>query len=630
VACINSVNYLGHADWRLPNINELQSLINAQESNHALWLTSSGFLSVQANFYWSSTTRSNDPEAALTLSAATGAESISSSAKGSGHYVWPVRGGQSSAADSSRAANIWKTGQSASYSPGDDGALKKGVFWPSPRLIDNGDGTVKDNLTGLVWLKDANCFGAAPWNSALSSANALAEGQCGLTDGSISGQWRLPDREELHSLSDFSKYSPALPAGHPFTNVQLNAGGYFSSTTHAAEPAFAWVVDMAYGDVNRGGKIENYYIWPVRGGTDMKPDAFSFIDQTDAPLDTVVVSNTITVAGVNSPSPVSVNGGQYAVNGGTFTAAAGAVNNGDALAVRLTSAGSFSGTSETTLTIGGVSATFSVTTMAVDTTPDPFVFADQAGVALSTVITSNSITVVGINSASPISINGGEYSVNGGGFTSAPGTVNNGDMVIVRVTSSGAYSTTMDATLTIGGVNDMFSVTTQAPPTFTISFSSTGSGAMTCAPTSVQLGGNFQCSVIPASGHYLESLTDNSVNVTSLVANDQYSVTNVTADRILSATFHQNLPVLRLTGTDESWHSGIQAAYNAASGADNILSWASDFYESLDLNRNIALTIYGGWDTNFELITGMTTIHGSMTVGPGRVGVHNLTIQFAQ
>lgn len=109
-----------------------------------------------------------------------------------------------------------------------------------------------------------------------------------------------------------------------------------------------------------------------------------------------------------------------------------------------------------------------------DTTPDPFVFTDQTGVALSTVVTSNTITVGGINAAAPVSITGGTYSINGTAYTSASGTVNNGNTVAVRVTSSGSYSTMVNATLTIGGVSDTFSVTTQNPPATpgTIQFSS--------------------------------------------------------------------------------------------------------------------------------------------------------------
>ena len=62
-------------------------------------------------------------------------------------------------------APVPKTGQTTSYTTGDDGDLEMGVPWPSPRFTDKGDGTVTDNLTGLIWLKDANCFGGRTWIS---------------------------------------------------------------------------------------------------------------------------------------------------------------------------------------------------------------------------------------------------------------------------------------------------------------------------------------------------------------------------------------------------------------------------------------------------------------------------------
>ena len=104
-----------------------------------------------------------------------------------------------------------------------------------------------------------------------------------------------------------------------------------------------------------------------------------------------------------------------------------------------------------------------------DTTPDAFTFTDQTDVNLSTVIESNTITVSGINSATFIGITdctgtNCEYRINSGGWTSSNGTVNNGDTVQVRQTSSGSYSTTTDLTLNIGPAFDIFSVTTMESP----------------------------------------------------------------------------------------------------------------------------------------------------------------------
>ena len=100
-----------------------------------------------------------------------------------------------------------------------------------------------------------------------------------------------------------------------------------------------------------------------------------------------------------------------------------------------------------------------------DITPDQFTFTDQTNVPLNTQVTSNPpITVSGINTASPISVVNGTYSINGGAHTSVAGTVVNGDNVKVRRMSATAYSTTKNVILTIGGVSDTFSVTTIPAP----------------------------------------------------------------------------------------------------------------------------------------------------------------------
>ena len=92
---------------------------------------------------------------------------------------------------------------------------EKGVAWPNPRFTDNGNGTVTDNLTGLIWLKNANCFGAKDWAMALSDANTLNNGECGLTDGSVEGDWRLPNVREMQSLIDCERPSLRCQAATP-------------------------------------------------------------------------------------------------------------------------------------------------------------------------------------------------------------------------------------------------------------------------------------------------------------------------------------------------------------------------------------------------------------------------------
>jgi hypothetical protein len=170
-------------------------------------------------------------------------------------------------------APVEKTGQMYCYSHGDDGDWEKGVAWPNPRFTDNGDGTVTDNLTGLVWLKNADCFPVAvEWASALSKCNTLKEGECGLWDSSIEGDWRLPNVKELLSLIDYGHFNFALPSDHPFTSVKWDShGGYWSSTTCAVDRLSAYIVDFYFGDLGIGSKDplppwDERFLWCVRGG----------------------------------------------------------------------------------------------------------------------------------------------------------------------------------------------------------------------------------------------------------------------------------------------------------------------------------------------------------------------------
>jgi len=150
---------------------------------------------------------------------------------------WGPQTGTAAGGGGAGTAAVPKTGQTTLYADGDDGDLEKGVAWPNPRFTDNIDGTVTDNLTGLVWLKDANAFGTRNWATALTDCATLNSGEAGLSDGSVEGDWRLPNLHELESLRHMGFYSPAVPntagtgkwsEGNPFIGVQ--SGNYWSST----------------------------------------------------------------------------------------------------------------------------------------------------------------------------------------------------------------------------------------------------------------------------------------------------------------------------------------------------------------------------------------------------------------
>jgi hypothetical protein len=175
-----------------------------------------------------------------------------------------------------RMAALPRTGQSQSYAAGDDAAAAQGVPWPTLRFSDNGDGSVTDHLTGLVWLKNAGCFAPAHWAAALAAANQLASGACGLSDGSTAGQWRMPNANELESLVDVSQAQPAVPAVSPFTNIDLG-NAYWTSTTYMAVTANAlairftdgrWIngADAGDGSFSNSKAVAANALWAVRSG----------------------------------------------------------------------------------------------------------------------------------------------------------------------------------------------------------------------------------------------------------------------------------------------------------------------------------------------------------------------------
>jgi hypothetical protein len=165
--------------------------------------------------------------------------------------------------------------------------IKENTDCSGGRYEDNGDGTVSDCRTGLIWLKNAACtdtsggienYGALAWDAANAWAAGLGDGICGLTDGSVAGDWRLPTKTEwtamVQSARSHGYESPALTTaagtghwtqGDIFDNVAVYA--YWSSSADVLNAGYAWFVNMSDGQMYSCGSSDAYWIvWPVRAG----------------------------------------------------------------------------------------------------------------------------------------------------------------------------------------------------------------------------------------------------------------------------------------------------------------------------------------------------------------------------
>lgn len=222
-AC-GALNLGNYTDWRLPSKKELMSIVDYGVVNPGPTIKESFFPNTCASDYWSSTSDAANSEGAWGVNFYSGLADYSYG-KGSNHYVRCVRGGQETAT-----------------------------------MIDNGNGTVTDNKTGLIWQQGE--AGSMIFGSALSYCVGLS--LAGHSD------WRLPNLKELESLADDSRYNPALNTSF-FSNAVASA--YWSSTTDSSFQDVTWNVDFNHGFAsgNVSGfscpyKYNNNYVRCVRGG----------------------------------------------------------------------------------------------------------------------------------------------------------------------------------------------------------------------------------------------------------------------------------------------------------------------------------------------------------------------------
>ncbi len=215
---LNSEQFGGYDDWRLPTAKELSFIRNIDTNNPAI--NTGYFPNTQSSFYLSSTTHANYTNLAWGVDFYDGyLQYLIYKFRSS--YVRAVRGGQ--------------CGSFGNY-------------------IDNGDETVTDTNTGLMWQK-YDSASSTIWEDALLYCEELT--LAGYND------WRLPNINELQSLVDYDEYFPWINTTF-FPNTVSSY--YWSSTTTLANGVNAWYVSFFSGGVYRNPKSDRSYIRAVRGG----------------------------------------------------------------------------------------------------------------------------------------------------------------------------------------------------------------------------------------------------------------------------------------------------------------------------------------------------------------------------
>ena len=420
---------------------------------------------------------------------------------------------------------------------GQDGDTPDGVAWPAQRFIGNGDGTVTDTLTDLVWLQNADCYGATGWQQALDNAKLVGNDVCGLSDGSIPGEWRLPNRNEMLSIISYQSND-----GAAWLNSQGFTGGvhgwYWTSDTYAPEPANKWVVHTV-GDALSNASPEvspdshALYVRDLAGPmAELAPLSDDFGDvgvgRQSAPRN-YTISNTgaqnLVVSGI---TPAGTDGAMFTVDPGDGT----------------------EGTCGPAPTIAaGGSCSVSVVFTPASTGPktaELAVASNSVGPAGTIALAGNGIIVTyevsavaltgengTVEPAEPLQVASGSTAE----FTLAPAAGFQPDQVVGGTCPAGTFS---GNTYTTGAITENCTVSFDfLPLSFSISTATSGNGTITCTPgTTVAATTEVSCTATPAIGQQLSEVTvDGAAQVIATPTSFTHSFGPVIADHAISATF---------------------------------------------------------------------------------------------
>jgi hypothetical protein len=213
---MNQNMFGGFSDWRIPEMDELNTLTNIR--HHRPSINPQYFPNTRASDYWTATPHVNDTSQGWCVSFFHGNDSIQS--RQSAFYVRAVRGS---------------------------------VYIDPNKFHDNNDGTITDTLTGLMWQKET--ITGQSWKDALNTCQKLE--LAGYND------WRLPGKEVLRSIVDYTQYAASLNKQY---FPQSASTAYWTSTSDQQQPTQAWCIHFQYGNDLSRSKNQLYAVRAVRGG----------------------------------------------------------------------------------------------------------------------------------------------------------------------------------------------------------------------------------------------------------------------------------------------------------------------------------------------------------------------------
>ena len=233
----NTLSLGGDSNWRLPTIHEGLSILNLNHLNPAL--DTNFFTYTTAGYWWSADIQIGDTT-----------------------KIWVTNAG-GGVGNHPKSETISAGGVKRFHVR----AVRDVTAPPivTQHFTDNGNGTVTDEVTNLIWQK-ASLQDTITWEQALTFADTLTI--AGYTD------WRLPNIKEIESINDEQYYNPSI---NPIFEVGTGGKHFWSSTTQINQVTNAWYLDGLYGLTTYIAKTRNLYTLCVRGGQSLPTYAKTLI-----------------------------------------------------------------------------------------------------------------------------------------------------------------------------------------------------------------------------------------------------------------------------------------------------------------------------------------------------------------